>query len=148
MRAARTSAKKAPPSTVAEYLERVPEAMRPALEKLRRAIRNAAPEATELLSYQVPAYRLNRMLVSFGAAKGHCAFYVMSSTVMEAHAKELAGYARGKGSIQFAPEAPLPTALVARLVKARIAENEGLSRTGGRATRGDAGGPERRPRRA
>ena len=148
MRVARTSAPKAPPSTVDEYLERVPEAMRPALEKLRRDIRNAVPEATELLSYQVPAYRLNRMLVSFGAAKGHCTFYVMSSAVMEAHAKELAGYTRGKGSIQFAPEAPLPTALVARLVQARVAENEGLSRTAGPGPRGGAGEPGRRPRRA
>lgn len=147
MRAVKTSPKKAPPSTVDEYLERVPDAMRPALEKLRRDIRKAAPEAVEVLSYQVPAYRLRRMLVSFGAAREHCAFYVMSSTVLDAHAKELAGYARGKGSIQFAPETPLPTALVTRLVKARIAENEGFSQTVRPATRAGAGGPRSRPRR-
>ena len=114
----------APAKTVDDYLARVPEEMRAALEKLRRDIRKAAPDAVEVLSYQVPAYRTNKMLVSFGAAKSHCAFYVMSTAVMDAYKDELAGYATGKGSIQFAPEAPLPTALVMKLVKARVAENE------------------------
>ena len=107
------------------YLASIPEDARAALGKLRETIRDAAPEATEVISYQVPTFKYRgRPLVSFGAAKGHCSFYVMSSDVVEAHAADLEGYVLGKGSIQFSSAKPLPAALVKKLVKARIAETE------------------------
>ena len=112
----------APAGTVDEYLARVPDEMRPALEALRKTIRAAAPGATEVISYQVPTFKLNGSLVSFGAAKSHCAFYVMSPAVMEAHKDDLKGYDTSKGTVRFTPDRPLPAALVTKLVKARIAE--------------------------
>jgi uncharacterized protein YdhG (YjbR/CyaY superfamily) len=106
------------------YLGKVPDEFRTALEKLRKTIRTAAPDAVEVLSYGVPAFKENGMLVSFGAAKNHCAFYLMSPAVMEAFKDELKGYATSKGTIRFLPDKPLPADLVKILVKARIKENE------------------------
>jgi uncharacterized protein YdhG (YjbR/CyaY superfamily) len=65
------------------------------------------------------------MLVGFGATANHCAFYLMSSTAVAAHKTELKGYDTSKGTIRFRADQPLPTAMVRKLVKARIAENEG-----------------------
>jgi uncharacterized protein YdhG (YjbR/CyaY superfamily) len=107
---------------VAAYLQALPEEQRAALESLRADILAAAPSATEVLSYGVPAFKLRKMLVSYGAAKSHCSFYVMSTAVLDAHAAELQAYKLGKGSIQFSPEHPLPKPLVARLVAARLHE--------------------------
>lgn len=115
----------AKPNTIDEYLATVPDDKRAALENLRKAIKAAAPKAEECISYQIPAFRQNGMLVSFGAAAKHCAFYVMSSSTIEAHKEELKDYDTSKGTIRFQPDKPLPAALVRKLVKARIAENEG-----------------------
>lgn len=87
-------------------------------------IRAAAPDAEECISYQLPAFRLNGMLVAFGATANHCAFYLMSSSALGAHKDELKAYDISKGTIRFRPDRPLPAALVRKLVKARIAENE------------------------
>jgi uncharacterized protein YdhG (YjbR/CyaY superfamily) len=115
----------APPKDVNDYLSRVPEDARAALEKLREMIKAAAPGATEGISYQVPTFKhQGRPLVSFGAAKDHCALYVMSPEVMSAHAAELERYETGKGSIRFPPGKPLPSRLVGKLVRARMAEIE------------------------
>jgi uncharacterized protein YdhG (YjbR/CyaY superfamily) len=114
-----------PAKEVDDYLAAVPEDARAALETLRKTIRAAAPEAAEVISYQVPMFKhRGRPLVSFGATKNHCAFYVMSPDVVSAHASELEGYETGKGSIRFPAGKPLPAALVKKLVKARIAEIE------------------------
>jgi len=102
----------------------VPEDARAALEKLRRTIQAAAPEATETISYQIPTYKHQGPLVAFAAFKDHCGFYIMSPNVMRAHAAELKGYEVGKASIRFPANKPLPAALIMKLVKARIAENE------------------------
>jgi len=105
------------------FLAGLPDDQRTALGHLREVIRGAAPGATEGLGYGVPAFKLNgRPLVSYGAGKGHCAFYVQSPDVMQAHAEDLEGYQLGKGSIRFQPDAPLPDSLVRTLVEARIAE--------------------------
>jgi uncharacterized protein YdhG (YjbR/CyaY superfamily) len=110
--------------TVDDYLAAVRPDARAALMKLRKAIKAAAPEATEGISYQVPMFKQDgHPVVSYGAATAHCAFYVQSPGVMRAHAAELKGYEVGKGSIQFPPDEPLPAALVTKLVKARLAEN-------------------------
>ena len=111
------------PRTIDEYLAALSEDKRAALEKLRKTIRAAAPKAEECISYQIPAFRLNGMLVGFGATAKHCAFYLMSSTTVEAHKDELEGYDTSKGTIRFQADHPLPAALVRKLVKARIAEN-------------------------
>ena len=114
------------PSQSAEvdaFLAALPADVRAALETLRRTIAAAAPDAVEAIAYGVPAFRYRgRPLVSFGAGKGHCAFYVQSPAVMEAHAGELAGYRTSKGTVHFAPSDPLPPELVATLVRARMAE--------------------------
>lgn len=117
----------APPKDVDTYLAAVPAEQRAALETLRRQIRAAAPGVTETISYGVPVFKLGKSLVSLGAAKKHCAFYVMSSTAVERFKGELAGYSTSAGTIRFTPEKPLPADLVARIVAARIAENAGAS---------------------
>ncbi len=110
--------------TIDEYLATLSEDKRAALEKLRKAIKAAAPKAEECISYQLPAFRLNgRMLVWFGATAKHCAFY--PGAVVEAFKSELKDYDTSKGTIRFQPDHPLPAALVRKLVKARIAENAG-----------------------
>jgi len=110
--------------TVDDYLAAVPEDARRALSKLRKTIKAAAPKAEECISYQIPAYKHHGMLVGFAALKGHCTFHLMSPAALLAHAGELKGYDLNKASIRFQPDKPPPAALVRKLVKARIAENE------------------------
>ena len=111
------------PKTIDEYLAALSADQRAALERLRRTIRAAAPEAEECIGYRLPAFRQDGMLVAFGATPNHCAFYLMSSSTVEAHRGELQGYDTSKGTIRFQADNPLPVALVRKLVKARIAEN-------------------------
>jgi len=113
----------AKPETIDEYLAPLSSEKRAALEKLRRAIKAAAPKAEECISYQIPAFRLNgKLLVAFGAAAKHCAFYPGSHPV-EAHKGDLKPYDTSKGTIRFSADSPLPVALVRKLVKTRIAEH-------------------------
>ena len=112
----------AKPETIDDYLARVSATQRAALEKLRRDIKAAAPAAEECISYDVPGYRLgSRLLVSFGAAKNHCAFYPGAHPI-RAHEDELAGYDLAKGTIRFPADEPLPAGLVKKLVRTRIAQ--------------------------
>ncbi len=112
------------PKNIDDYLARVPEDKRIALEKLRKTIKAAAPKAEECISYQLAAFRLDgKMLVAFGAASKHCALYLMSSRTAVAHKDDLKDFDNGKGTVRFQPGKPLPAALVRKLVKARIAEN-------------------------
>ena len=113
----------AKPKTVDDYLARVSDTQRPALEKLRRDIKAAAPTAEECISYDIPSYRLgSKLLVSFAAAKNHCAFYPGAQPI-RTHEDELAGYDLAKGTIRFSADKPLPTGLVKKLVKTRIAQS-------------------------
>jgi uncharacterized protein YdhG (YjbR/CyaY superfamily) len=109
--------------TIDEYLATQPMDKRVALENLRRAISAAAPDAEECISYQLPAFRLNGMLVAFGATPNHCAFYLMSSTTLAAFKGDLEHYHTSKGTIRFAVDRPLPESLVRKLVEARMTEN-------------------------
>ncbi len=111
------------PATIDEYLAALSDEKRVALEKLRKTIRTAAPTAEECISYGIPAFRLHGMLVGFGAAAKHCAFYLMSSSTIAEHSEELSRYDTSKGTIRFAADKPLPAALVRKLVKARMSEN-------------------------
>jgi uncharacterized protein YdhG (YjbR/CyaY superfamily) len=111
------------PKSIDDYLPRLSSEQRLALEKIRRDIRAAAPAAEECISYDIPGFRLHgKLLVSFGAAKSHCAFYPGSHPI-RVHKNELKGYGIGKGTIRFPAERPLPAHLVRKLVKSRIAQH-------------------------
>lgn len=119
---------KTPVATIDDYLAPLGAQKRAALEKLRRQIRAAAPDAEECISYGIPSFRLDgRLLVSFGAAAKHCAFYPGAQPIA-ALAAELAGYDTSKGTIRYDPERALPAPLVRKIVKLRIAENATLAR--------------------
>ena len=112
------------PRTVDEYLERVPEPARTTLKKIRTVIRSVAPpEATEGISYGMPTFKYKGMLASFGAFSDHCSLFPGAGPTIE-FKNELKNFQTSKGTIRFAPNKPLPSALLKRLVKARIAENE------------------------
>jgi uncharacterized protein YdhG (YjbR/CyaY superfamily) len=117
-----------PPRDVDDYLASVPEGARPSLESLRAAIKAAAPQAVESLKYQIPVYKHQGDLVGFAAQKGFLSFYVMSPDLVKARAADLKGYEVSGGTIHFSPEHPLPALLVRKLVRARIAENEGKAK--------------------
>src|SRR5215472_14839987 len=117
------SAKKKP-KTIDEYLANVKPGQRKTLQKLRQTIQTAAPNAEECISYGIPAFRVNRrLLVFFGAWTNHCAFYPGSTATLKNFRNELRNFQTRKGTIRFSPDKPLPVALVKKLVKTRIAEN-------------------------
>ena len=116
------------PKNVDEYLAGVPEPARRALNMIRAAIRSAVPPAaTETISYGIPAFRYNGVLVWFAAFSNHCSLFP-TAAVVEAFKNELKGFSTSKGTIHFPTDRPLPTALVKKLVKARVAQNEGKKR--------------------
>jgi len=116
------------PKNVDEYLECVPEPARSTLNKIRAAIRSAVPpEATETISYRIPAFKYKGVLVWFAAFSNHCSLFP-SASVVEAFKNELKGFSTSKGTIHFPTDKPLPTALVKKLVKARVAQNESKKR--------------------
>ena len=105
------------------YLAALPKDKRDALERLRRAIKSAAPGATEAISYAIPAFKYNgRSLVGMAAWKDHCSFYVQSYAALRAFASEIKPYRTEKGTLSFTLDAPLPDALVRKLVRARVTE--------------------------
>ena len=117
------SAKKKP-KTIDEYLANVKPDHRKALQKLRQTIHTAVPNVEECIGYGIPAFRLNRrLLVFFGAWANHCAFYQGSASTLKTFQNELKKFETSKGTIRFSPDKPLPVALVKKLVKTRIAEN-------------------------
>jgi uncharacterized protein YdhG (YjbR/CyaY superfamily) len=113
--------------TIDEYLARVSPKQRAALQKLRQTIRTVMPNAEECISYGIPAFRLNgRSVVFFGAWADHCSFYPGHSVTLKKFRDDLKDFETSKGTIRFSPQKPLPSALVKRLVKARIAASVGL----------------------
>jgi len=119
-----TKTKTAGARDVDDYLSRVPEDSRAALEKLRRTIKSIVPGAVEVISYQIPTFKYQgRMLVSYAAFAEHCSFFPGAAPI-EAHRNELKSYQTSKGTIRFPASTPLPAALVKKLVKSRIEENE------------------------
>ena len=118
---------KADPKNVDEYLAGVPEPARSTLEKVRAVIRSVVPpEATEVISYRIPMFKYKGMLVGFAAFSSHCSLF--PGALPEAFKDELKQYRTAKGTIQFPVDKPLPAALIKKLVKARIAENERKSK--------------------
>jgi uncharacterized protein YdhG (YjbR/CyaY superfamily) len=107
-----------------DYLAALDSDKRRALTALQRQIKAAAPKAEECMSYRIPGFRLNgKLLVSYGAGAKHCAFY--PGSIAQQFKKELKDYdTSGKGTIRFAPDKPIPGALVRAIVKARIAQQK------------------------
>jgi uncharacterized protein YdhG (YjbR/CyaY superfamily) len=110
--------------TVDEYMDVLSPENKIALESLRRIIKAAAPDAEELISYQIPGYRYRGMLVFFGAFKNHLSLFPASKTVAEAFREELKPFKTTGTTIHFSAANPLPEALVQKIVKYRLAENK------------------------
>lgn len=105
------------------YLASIPPKARAGLQKLRRTIRAAVPEAEEGFSYGMPAFKLNgRPLIAFAAAQKHSSLFPMSAAVIRTLAPELKSYETSKGTVRFPPDRPPPARLVAKIPKARMAE--------------------------
>jgi uncharacterized protein YdhG (YjbR/CyaY superfamily) len=125
---AKTVSKGKKKSGVAEdvdsYIAIHPEKVRVTLERLRKAIRAAAPKAEESISYQIPAFKYQGPLVFFAAFKSHCSLFVASKSILKTFADELEPYKTSGTTIHFSADHPLPAALVRKIVKARIRENE------------------------
>jgi uncharacterized protein YdhG (YjbR/CyaY superfamily) len=112
----------AAPKSVDEYLAAVPEPARSTLKKIRAVIRSVTPpEATEVISYGMPAFKHKGVLVWYAAFSKHCSLFP-TAAVIEAFKNELKGFTLSKGTIQFPTDKPLPAALVKKLVKARVAQ--------------------------
>jgi uncharacterized protein YdhG (YjbR/CyaY superfamily) len=110
---------------VEEYLAAVPEPARSTLRKVRSVIRSVVPpEATEVISYQMPMFKYRGMLFAYAAFKDHCSLFPMGSSAIEAFKDELKPFWTSKGTIRFAVDKPFPAGLLKRLVKARLAQNE------------------------
>jgi uncharacterized protein YdhG (YjbR/CyaY superfamily) len=110
------------PKNFSDYADRFPKDVQQLLQKMRRTVKKAAPQAKETISYGIPAFTLNAMLVWFAAFKTHIGFYPRASAIA-AFKKELSAYKRAKGSVQFPLDEPLPLALVSRIVKFRVKQN-------------------------
>lgn len=116
-------------ATTDEYLAALPEDRRGAMEQLRQAIREGAPEATETIAYGMPAFRSHggQFLVSFDAYKAHYSLFPASEAVERECGTELTPYLAGKGTIRFPADAPIPVDLVTRITRIRFAENAAKS---------------------
>ncbi|MGZ3931389.1 MAG: iron chaperone [Bacteroidia bacterium] len=108
--------------SVDAYIRTFPAATQKLLKQIRVTIKKAAPKAEELISYRMPAYKLNGMLVYFAGYEHHIGFYPTASGVQQFR-KEIAAYKSSKGAVQFPLDKPLPLALITRIVKFRVAEN-------------------------
>jgi uncharacterized protein YdhG (YjbR/CyaY superfamily) len=109
--------------TIAEYLENVTDEQRAALKKLRTQIRAVIPDAEECISYRLPAFRLDgKVVAGFSARAKGCSYYPFSGRTLRTLAKDVAGYSKTLGALHFDAKKGLPSALVRKLLKARIAE--------------------------
>jgi uncharacterized protein YdhG (YjbR/CyaY superfamily) len=116
--------KKAPPKNVDDYLKSFTGQQRETLENIRSTIKAAAPNAEEVISYGMPAYRKNGMVGYFAGFKNHCSYFPGSYAVMKQFKEELKPYNVSKGTIQFPIDKPLSSSLLKKLVIAKIKENE------------------------
>jgi|SRR5208283_2410049 len=127
---ARSSAEKAKggPKSVDEYFAGLPQPAHSALKKIREAIRSVVlADAEETISYKIPAFKHKKVLVWYAAFSDHCSLFP-TNAVIEAFKNELKGYSTSKGTIHFPIDEPVPTALIKKLVKARVAQSEAKKR--------------------
>ena len=115
-------------NSVTDYLNVLPDNVYTALENIRQIIKYLVPGAEETISYQVPSYKYKGLLVGFGAAKNHCSFFVMSSTLLKDFKDEIKDFETSTGTIRFSPDKPIPNDLITKIVMARLAENEAKQR--------------------
>ncbi len=108
--------------TVDEYISTFPKDVQVILEKIRTVIKNAAPEAEEAISYQIPVFKLNGNLIHYAAWKNHIALYP-APRGHETFKKELSVYKGGKGTVQFPLDKPIPLGLIKKITKFRVKEN-------------------------
>jgi uncharacterized protein YdhG (YjbR/CyaY superfamily) len=114
----------ATPASFEDYVAALPEERRTAMEQLRRAIKAAAPDAAETISYQMPTFKTHgQFLVSYAAFKNHYSLFPASDAVVEGLGKEVEPYLAGRGTIRFPADRPIPAALVGKIVKIRLGEN-------------------------
>ncbi|GDX40520.1 hypothetical protein LBMAG21_08120 [Armatimonadota bacterium] len=111
-----------PPTNIDSYIVEFPESVQSLLTLMRETIKTAAPESEEVISYGMPAYKLQGVLVYFAGCKNHIGFYPTASG-MEAFKQELSGYKSSKGSMQFPLDEPLPLGLITKIVQFRVAKN-------------------------
>ena len=112
-------------SRIDAYLAKLPQDQREVLQRLRTQIARLLPNAGETISYGMPAFAIDgHAVIWFAGWKDHCSIYPLTDTFLKAHADELKGYGRTKGSLHFTPKSPLPEALVDELVRARLADVE------------------------
>jgi len=111
-----------PDNPIDEYIHGFPPEIQEILQKIRQIVREVAPEAKEVISYQMPTFTLYGNLVHFAAFSKHIGFYPIPSGI-EAFKEELAGYVSGKGSVQFPLDRPIPYDLIRRIVEFRVQEN-------------------------
>lgn len=117
------------PKDVDEYLSGVPEPARTTLNKIRAIVRSVVPpETTEAISYGMPAFKYKGPLFAYAAFKDHCSLFPMGSSVLKMFQEELKGFETSKGTIRFPVDKPPAAALIKKLVKARIAQNEAKKR--------------------
>ena len=110
-------------SEIDEYLATVTGDKRAALDRLRKTIRSILPRAEECISYGMPAFRLDgRVVAGFQATAKGCSYYPFSGTTLQTLGADLQAYGKTKSALHFRPDKPLPTVLVRKLIKARIAE--------------------------
>jgi uncharacterized protein YdhG (YjbR/CyaY superfamily) len=109
---------------VDEYLLALPAKTRSTLEKVREAIKAAAPKAEEVISYQVPTYKIHGPVAAFAAFEKHCSFFTTSHSVMKMFSEDLKPYYTSGVTIRFPLDKPLPATLIKKLVRAKIKENE------------------------
>ncbi|MFH6946349.1 iron chaperone [Flavobacterium sp. FlaQc-50] len=110
------------PTTINEYIGSFPNDVQEILEKIRMTIQKAAPDAKEKISYSMPAFDQNGIVVYFAAFKNHIGLYALPSG-HETFKEELSKYKSGKGSVQFPLNEPMPFALITKIVKFRVKEN-------------------------
>jgi uncharacterized protein YdhG (YjbR/CyaY superfamily) len=112
--------------TVDEYLTGIPEPARSTLKRIRAVIRSVVPaETTEVISYGIPTFKYKRGSVAFAAFSNHCSLFPLGSSVLDSLKDELKEFRVSKGTLHFPLGKPLPTALVKKIVMARVAQNEG-----------------------
>lgn len=117
------------PKTVDEYLKALPLRVQKTLGQVRNAIKAACPDAEEVISYQIPAYKYKgQRIIYFAAFKNHCSIYAMGYSIIEKFKDKLKPYEVSGTTIHFPTDKPLPASLVKKLVKARIKQNEDRKR--------------------
>ena len=111
--------------SVDEYLAGVPEPARSTLNQIRAVIRSVVPpETTEVISYGIPTFKYKRGLVAFAAFTNHCSFFPLGSSVLDSFKEELREFRVSKGTLHFPLDKPLPAALLKKIVRGRVAQNE------------------------